>query len=75
MNAPLRQRVGTDKCAKCRQPFKPGDRVTVVYIVTKVGKNPSAKAFDFGAFLSEDFELAHVSCTDTGLNGYSLITT
>lgn len=67
--ATLRQKVGTDKCAKCRKTFMPGDRVTVVYIVQHVGKNPESKRTDIGAFLSEDFELAHITCADPGLEG------
>lgn len=45
----------------------PGDRVTIVYIVQKVGKNPDSKRLDIGAYLSEDFELAHITCSDPGL--------
>jgi hypothetical protein len=43
--------------------------VTPAYIVQKIGKNPEAKAFDFGAFLSEEFELVHIRCADPGLEG------
>lgn len=62
------QRVSTAECARCRKTFKPGDRVVQVLIVEKVGRNPKA-AWERGAFLCPDFELAHVSCVDTGLDG------
>lgn len=65
--ATLGQKVGTDRCAKCRRQFMPGDRVCMVNIVQKVGKNPDSKRFDIGAYLSEDFELAHITCADPGL--------
>jgi len=68
------QNVGTDKCAKCRRAFMPGDRVSVIYIVQTVGKNPEAKRMDFGAFLCEDFELGHITCADPGLEGKIILT-
>lgn len=71
--ANLTQRTGTDRCARCRKALSPGERVTVAYIVQKVGRNPESKTLDLGAFLGEDFELAHVSCADPGLEG-TLIT-
>lgn len=72
--APLRQRVGTDKCAACRRQFMPGDRVCMVNIVMKVAKNPAAGSFDIGAFLAEDFELAHLRCADPGLDATIIVT-
>ncbi len=62
-----RQRVPTTQCAKCRKSFVPGDRVEVIYIVQKVGRNMETK--DMGAWLGEDFELGHVVCADPGLIG------
>lgn len=67
----LRQRVATTTCAKCRTQFKPGDRVTVAYIVQQVGRNPVTK--DLGAMLGEDFELVHVACMDTQLDGKIIV--
>lgn len=66
--APLGQRVGTDKCAVCRKTFMPGDRAMQIFIVQKVAKNPAAGAFDFGAYISHEFELGHVRCADPGLD-------
>lgn len=65
--AALHQRVPTTLCAKCRVAFKPGDRVLTAYIVTKIGRNPETK--DIGAWLHDDFELAHVACADPCLEG------
>lgn len=69
--APLRQRVPTTLCARCRTLLKPGDRVTVAYIVQKVGRNIESK--DMGAWLGEDFELIHAACTDPQLDGKVLV--
>lgn len=69
--APPRQRVATTNCAKCRRPFMVGDRLVTVYIVSKVGRNPETK--DIGAWLLEDFELAHVTCADPGLDGSIIV--
>lgn len=74
MAAATFQRVSTAECAKCRKAFKPGDRVMQVLIVEKVGKNPMA-AWEKGAFLCSDFELAHVICPDPGLEGLPIGTT
>jgi hypothetical protein len=64
----LRQRVPTTTCATCRKQFKPGDRVVTVFIVQNLGRNPAARA-ELGAFLGEDFELAHQDCRNPGLDG------
>jgi hypothetical protein len=65
--ASLGQRTATSECAKCHKAFVPGDRVLLVSIVYQVSRNPATR--DVGAWLSEDFELAHVSCPDPGLEG------
>ncbi len=64
----LRARFDSDTCGRCKQKFKPGDRVITVFIVQKIGRNPAAKTpWDQGAFLGEEFELAHASCADPAL--------
>ena len=63
----LRQKTPTTECAVCHKPLMPGDRVLVLYIVQKTGRNMATK--DMGAWLSEDFELAHAVCADPGLEG------
>lgn len=63
----LRQRVALTMCARCRKNIKPGDRVLAAHIVQKVGRNPETK--DIGAWIGEDFEFVHASCTDTTLSG------
>lgn len=70
--AATEQHVGTDKCARCRKEFKPGDRAVQVLIIVKTMRNPKV-AWEKGAMLSPDFELAHLSCADPGLDG-SIIT-
>lgn len=72
MAAPTEQRVSTAQCARCRKDFSPGDRVVQLLIVEKVAKNPMA-AWERGAMLCPDFELAHLSCADPGLNGMVLV--
>ena len=71
MAVELRPRTGANMCNRCRKPFKPGDRVVTVFIVTKVGTNPKGKpsVFDKGAWLSDEFELAHERCEDPGMEG------
>lgn len=72
--ASTEQRIGTDKCARCRKEFQPGDRVVQVLIVVKTMRNPKV-AWERGAMLSPDFELAHVACADPGLEGKIITTT
>lgn len=69
--AALHQTVPTTTCAKCRRLFKPGDRVSPVYIIQKVGHNLETR--DMGAWMGEDFELIHASCPDPGLEGKLLV--
>jgi hypothetical protein len=69
----LRQKTPVTMCAKCRQMFNPGDRVTTAYIVQKIGRNPESR--EMGALLGEDFELVHVSCVDHGLEGRLIVPT
>ena len=65
----LHPRLTTEKCVSCRKPFARGDRVQVVHIVVDTGKNPTMSNIP-GAWLSEEFELAHISCVDPALNGF-----
>lgn len=64
---PLAPRHDTTTCGKCRKKFKPGDRVLVAHIVIKSGFNPANR--ETGAWLSEEFELVHVMCENTALDG------
>lgn len=63
MHVPLHPRCGTDVCVKCRKKFKPGDRVTVVNIIEKLGANPN-NLREQGAWLTGEFEMAHFLCED-----------
>jgi len=65
--ASLDQKTPTTNCAVCHKFFNPGDRVITVYIVQKTGRNMETR--DMGAWLGEDFELAHAACADPGLEG------
>ena len=69
----LRQRVPVTTCARCRQQFKPGDRVQTAFIVQKIGRNPDTK--ELGAMLGEDFELTHADCKNTSLDPRLVIVT
>jgi hypothetical protein len=72
MTSPVLQARGDGAtCAVCRKQFKPGDRVSTAFIVQSVGRNPSNK--EFGAFLSEEFEMVHITCADPQLMGIGII--
>jgi len=64
----IHPRCNGDTCILCRRKFEAGDRVQVVHIVEKIGANPMSPR-DVGAWLSSEFELKHVICADTGLEG------
>lgn len=70
----LKQRVPHTTCARCRKPFKAGDRMTPAYIV----KNPNARnpeTRELAAELSGEFEFVHASCGDPALDGRVLVVT
>jgi len=68
MTAPAYPRSAPNLCIRCRKVFERGDRVQIVHIVSSVGKNPD-NPMQMGAWLSAEFELAHVECADRGLEG------
>jgi hypothetical protein len=68
----LRPRCDSQQCVRCRKRLSPGDRVQLVMIVEKLGRNPATK--ELGAFLSPEFEMAHIDCNDTSLNGRVIVT-
>ena len=67
MNTPAHPRGNADTCIKCRKKFDKGDRVQIVHIVTGTGRNPHNPR-EFGAFLSDEFEMSHISCLDPQLS-------
>jgi hypothetical protein len=67
MTASLHPRCSGNTCVRCRKLFNPGDRVAPVFLVTGVGRNELTR--EFGAFLSEEFEMAHIACHDPQLTG------
>jgi len=72
MTAPLVPRCNADTCVKCRRKLAPGDRVTVVQIVEKLGVNP-ANRLQMGAWLTGEFEMTHVVCADPTLDNSIII--
>ena len=70
-NVPRYPRCSTDTCVRCRKKLGASDRVQVAMIVDKIGRNPTTR--EVGAFLSEEFELLHVNCTDTTLSGQVIV--
>jgi len=62
----LEQRTPTTTCAVCHKFFSPGDRVITIFIVQKIG--PNMETHDTGAWLAEEFELAHAVCADPALD-------
>lgn len=62
----LGARVDSDTCIRCRKKFTPGDRIQMVHIVQKLGRNTANVA---GAYIAEDFEMAHATCSDPSLSG------
>lgn len=67
MPAPLAPRSDTSICVSCRKKFNPGDRVQIVHIVVNTGRNPAHGNIP-GAWLSEEFEIAHFTCADATLS-------
>ncbi len=63
----INQKTPVTMCAKCHKMFLPGDRVSMVMIVQKLGVNPDSRAME--SMLSPDFELAHITCADRALEG------
>lgn len=63
----LHPRHGTNICAKCRKPFKAGDRAMMVHIIMQTGFNGSTR--EVGSWFSEEFELAHAMCDNPALEG------
>ena len=68
MTAPLFPRCTPDLCVRCRKKMTPGDRVTIVHIVTGIARNPD-NPMQMGAYLSGEFEMAHLDCADVSLEG------
>ena len=68
MTAPLFPRCSPDLCVRCRKKFQPGDRISIVNIVERTGAHPD-NPMQMGAWLSSEFEMAHVECADVSLAG------
>lgn len=68
----LRPRGNASLCIRCRKKFEPGDRVSPIYIVQKTGPNPE-NLREAGAWLTGEFELSHIDCTNPQLEMGSII--
>jgi hypothetical protein len=69
----LNPRVSHTTCARCRKPFKGGDRVMPAHIVL----NPNARdpqTQELSIHMSGEFEFVHASCVDPSLEGRLLVT-
>jgi hypothetical protein len=73
VSAPIAARTAGDTCVRCRKKFQPADRVQVCNIVVKTGTGRNA--LEVGAFLSHEFELAHVNCADAQLEKAGVLIT
>lgn len=72
MSVTIYPRVNGDTCVLCRRKFARGDRVQIVNIIENVGTHPNNPR-EVGAWFSGEFELKHVNCADTGLDGAILL--
>lgn len=72
MSAPVYPRCNGDTCIKCRRKFQRGERVLIVNIIEKTGKNPS-NPLQVGSWLSGEFEIMHANCEDTALGSTIII--
>jgi len=66
------QRVPHTMCARCRKPFKAGDRVVPAHIVY----NPNARdpqTQEMGIQMAGEFEFIHAACSDPSLEGRVLV--
>jgi hypothetical protein len=59
-------------CIRCRKKFERGDRVQIVNIIEQVGPNPSNPR-EVGSWFSGEFEVSHVECADTTLDGTIIV--
>ena len=62
----LKRRTDAQHCCVCRRKFKKHDRVITVFIVANVGHD-SGFVMQEGVELWEEYELAHIKCTDPKL--------
>lgn len=70
----LRPRVSHTTCARCRKPFKAGDRALIAYII----KNPNTRdpqTQELAIEMTGEFEFVHASCVDPSLDGKAILTT
>ena len=71
----LNQHVGLDTCSQCRKVIKPGERVSVAFIVEAIEPNPAIPFSGLAARLSgNQGELVHISCHDPMLLGMRIVT-
>ena len=69
----LHPRVPHTTCARCRKPFKAGDRALPAYII----KNPNTRdpqTQELAIEMTGEFEFCHASCVDPMLDGRLVVT-
>lgn len=67
------QRVPHTTCARCRQAFKAGDRVTPAHIILDPNaRDPQTR--EMGIQMGGEFEFVHASCLDPALDGRIVVT-
>jgi hypothetical protein len=69
LNALLQKRCPDHVCAKCRKPFKPGDRITHALILVNPNARNPGRLTERGLELGTDTEFAHIECSDPQLDG------
>ncbi|RLI88009.1 MAG: hypothetical protein DRP01_00215 [Archaeoglobales archaeon] len=57
-------RTYSDTCVRCRKKLKPGHRTQFVYIVERVGRHPTNLQAVGAYMMRDEFEVAHIECTD-----------
>jgi len=69
LNNLLQKRCPDTVCAKCRKPFKPGDRIIHAFILVDTDARNPGRLTEKGLTLGTDCEFVHISCMDPQLDG------
>jgi hypothetical protein len=74
MSRVIYPRTDGSTCIKCRRKFERGDRVLIVNIIEKIGRDPSNPR-EVGSWFSGEFEVQHSNCADPSLDGTIILGT
>lgn len=69
----MKARTYSDTCIRCRQKLKAGHRTQFVYIVERVGRHPTNLQAVGAYMMLDEFEVAHIDCTDPYLRGHVIL--